>query len=459
MYEVKDKKKHQCYSPADAYEPDLMSEKKCKAFLTWHADKVQAKEACLAFVREMEDLTGVNPLTSCVTIASTAFRVFQKMFLKPNLIALEPRNKWGKHQVNQSQEAIEWLEFEDSKVGGMRRIQHMRNSTDDEVKVVTPVQAYFVDGFDQETQTVYEFQGCWFHGCKRCFKEKRDVTRNCHPDRTVEGVYEATMRKAQMVRAAGYTVVEKWECEYKEGKKTDPDLQAFLKTYEAVPPLEPRDLFFGGRTGATTLYVKAEPGEEIGYQDFTSLYPYVNNYCEYPVGVPEIYLNPSNQNIHSYFGIVQVDVIGPDWLFHPVLPVREGGKLTFPLCGKCVKEEQEKPWLERSNMCGHSTQERTLHGTWCTPELQKAVEEGYQILKIHEVWHFTPENRHVGLFKDYVNTWLKLKQESAGWPAGCETPEQTAAYVKCYEDHESIKLENVAENSGWKAVAKMLLNS
>ena len=65
-------------------------------------------------------------------------------------------------------------------------------------------------------------------------------------------------------------------------------------------------------------------------------------------------------------------------------------------------------------MCGHSTQERTLPGTWYTPELQKAVEKGYQILKIHEVWHFTPENRRVGLFKDYVNTWLKLKQESAG---------------------------------------------
>lgn len=184
----------------------------------------------------------------------------------------------------------------------------------------------------------------------------------------------------------------------------------------------------------------------------------MNKYCEYPVGVPEIYLNPSNQDIHSYFGIAQVDVIGPDRLFHPVLPVREGGKLTFPLCGKCVKEEQEKPWLERSNMCGHSTQERTLRGTWCTPKLQKAVEEGYQILKIHEVWHFTPENRRVDLFKDYVNTWLKLKQESAGWPAGCDMPEQKAAYVKCYEDHESIRLENVAQNSGWKAVAKMLLN-
>lgn len=99
-------------------------------------------------------------------------------------------------------------------------------------------------------------------------------------------------------------------------------------------------------------------------------------------------------------------------------------------------------------MCGHSRQERTLRGTWTTLELQKAVEKGYQILKNHEVWHCTPENRRVGLFKDYVNTWLKLKEESAGWPAGCETPEQKAAYVKRYEDHEGIKLENVAETPG-----------
>lgn len=127
-----------------------------------------------------------------------------------------------------------------------------------------------------------------------------------------------------MLRAAGYTVVEKWECEYKQVKQTDPDLQAFLKTHEAVPPLEPRDAFFGGRTGATTLYAKAEPGEEILYKDFTSLYFWVNTYCEYPLGLPERYLNPSNQDIHSYFGLALVDVIATERLFHPVLPVREG---------------------------------------------------------------------------------------------------------------------------------------
>ena len=67
---------------------------------------------------------------------------------KPDLIALEPRNGWRKNQGNQSQEAIEWLEFEDSKVGGMRRIQHVRTSLNGEVKVLAPAQTFCVDGYD-----------------------------------------------------------------------------------------------------------------------------------------------------------------------------------------------------------------------------------------------------------------------------------------------------------------------
>lgn len=373
-------------------------------------------------------------------------------------MALEPRNGWRKHQVNQSQEAIEWLEFEDSKVGGMGRIHLVRNSRDGEVKVLTPAQAYFVDGYDEVTRMVYEFHGCWFYGCKRCFKDKRDVTRNCHPDRTVEQVYEATVRKTQMLRQAGYTVIKKWECKYQRDKKTNVELQEFLKMYEVVPPLNPRDAFFGGRTGPTTLYAKTDPNERIKYQDYTSLYPWVNKYCEYLVRFPEKYLNPTDQDIKHYFGVAVVDVLPPERLFHPVLPVCEGGKLTFLLCGQCVKEQQKKPWLDRSNMCLHSTKERTIRGTWSTIELQRAEEKGYKILKIHEVFHFTPENWRVGLFERYVNTWLKLKQESAGWPTGCETEEEKAEYLRVYEEHEGIKLENVAENPGRQAIAKLLLN-
>lgn len=109
-------------------------------------------------------------------------------------------------------------------------------------------------------------------------------------------------------------------------------------------------------------------------------------------------------------------------------------------------------------MCGHPREERILRGVWCTCEIQKSVEKGYELIKIHEVFHFRPENHRTGLFAKYINTWLKLKQESTGRPSDCGTPEKKAEYVRKYEEHEGIKLENVAENPGRKAIAKMLLN-
>ena len=69
----------------------------------------------------------------------------------------------------------------------------------------------------------------------------------------------------------------------------------------------------------------------------------------------------------------------PRKLYHPVLPYRHAGKLTFPLCATCVQEEMAKHPLERSYRYKHSNEERTLTGTWCTPDLQKAVELGYEI--------------------------------------------------------------------------------
>ena len=102
-----------------------------------------------------------------------------------------------------------------------------------------------------------------------------------------------------------------------------------------------------------------------------------------------------------------------------------------------------------------------LRGTWCTPELVKAIERGYTLVKIHEVWHFPPEQRRTALFKDYVDTWLKLKQESAGWPGWCQTVEQKREYIFNYQEREGIQLEiaRIAKNPGRKATAKLMLNS
>ena len=80
--------------------------------------------------------------------------------------------------------------------------------------------------------------------------------------------------------------------------------------------------------------------------------------------------------------------------------------------------------------------ERALTGSWCTPELEKAVEMGYVISHAHEVCHFEETRR--GLFVEYVNTWLNIKVEACGWPSGCDTEEQRRAYVEDFERHEGI---------------------
>lgn len=92
-------------------------------------------------------------------------------------------------------------------------------------------------------------------------------------------------------------------------------------------------------------------------------------------------------------------------------------------------------------------EQRAVVGTWYTPELEKAVEEGYRILKTYEVFHFEESSHydHItgtgGLFAEYVNTFLKIKQDAAGWPEGCETEEQKREYIMLYKEKEGIDLD------------------
>ena len=135
-----------------------------------------------------------------------------------------------------------------------------------------------------------------------------------------------------------------------------------------------------GRTNASQLYCDTNEGEEIKYVDFTSLYPWVNKYCRYPVGHPEM-ITKDFGDMKDYFGIAKVKILPPRGLYHPVLPYRSNGKLKFPLCRTCADTENVDP-------CTCSDDDRALTGTWCTPEIQTAVRLGYTIQKMYEVYHW-----------------------------------------------------------------------
>ena len=178
---------------------------------------------------------------------------------------------------------------------------------------------------------------------------------------------------------------------------------------------------------------------------------------------------------HPYRGLIKCRVLAPKGLLHPLLPVRSAGKLCFPLCKTCVHSRQTEP-------CEHSEEERSFSGAWCTIELYKALELGYKVLdisevilklfnflffkKIFQVWHYEQwskyegEDPESGLFTEYINTFLKIKQEASGWPEWVETEEDKQRYVCDYHAKEGILLDplKIEKNGALRQLAKLCLN-
>lgn len=65
-----------------------------------------------------------------------------------------------------------------------------------------------VDGLDAVRKVVYEFQGCFWHGCPHCYDPAAP-----HPrvGGTYADLFAATQRRSKAIRDAGYLLVEMWE--------------------------------------------------------------------------------------------------------------------------------------------------------------------------------------------------------------------------------------------------------
>jgi hypothetical protein len=135
-------------------------------------------------------------------------------------------------------------------------------------------------------------------------------------------------------------------------------------------------------------------------------------------------------------------------------------KLTFPLCHTCA--------MNRTKDCEHSDEERAIKGTWVTAELYKAVQMGYKVQKIYEVWHYKETRQFskdseedTSLFAAYVNCFLKLKVEKSGWPNWVKTEADQEKFIRDFEEQEGIKLDSaeIEKNEALRSIAKLLLNS
>ena len=95
--------------------------------------------------------------------------------------------------------------------------------------------------------------------------------------------------------------------------------------------------------------------------------------------------------------------------------------------------------------CSHENlDDRCLLETWCTLELHKAVRHGYEILEVYEVYHFGKTSR---IFEQFMNMFLKLKQEVSGFPSSCFAEDGSVCdevvdeFFKAYLNHKDIELD------------------
>jgi hypothetical protein len=222
---------------------------------------------------------------------------------------------------------------------------------------------------------------------------------------------ERTRRITQKFKDQGCGVIEMWECNFIDENKLTKNMLRMLRERDFFinTNLNPRDALFGGRVSPAVMYAFGGD-KKIRYNDFTSLYPYVQKIYDYPTKHPEITRGTekcAKINLEYVFGLIKCKILPPLNLLFPVLPHRTT-KLTFPLCRTCADT--------LCDLCTHNEEERVLYGTWVSVEIHAALKQGYVVKEVYEIYHYA--NRE-NFFDTYVNTFMKLKQESSGVPKNC----------------------------------------
>ena len=381
-------------------------------------------------------LENIDPLCY-ITIASVCMKIYRSNYVPKKTIAIVPEyaktDNFSKMSIILSYYMSNGFNIKHALNGGEKKLT-LGNKT------------YKVDGFCEETNTVYEFYGCFWHGCPNCYKLNIINSKN-HKDMST--LNDLTVEKRDTIKNAGYNHVSTYECQLTKNK----EFQKFAKnfTQEIVEPLNPRDAFYGGWTNATKLLYNFKENECGRYVDFCSLYPTVQYYQKYPIGHPTKIFNPEKHDI-SWYGLIKCKVIAPRKLYHAVLPQRikvdNYDKLIFTLCKTCAETRNQ-------NKCEHSDNERSFIGTWTKDEVNLAIDKGYKVLRTYEVWHFDKSTD--ALFKGYIRRFMKIKLESSSYDF--KTKEEEVNFKARIKDSLDINIEKFEFNAGLRSISKLCLNS
>ena len=119
--------------------------------------------------------------------------------------------------------ASKWLDWE--AYSNNKKIRHKYNGKEKRIgKRCLPV-----DGWCADTNTVYQFHGCYWHG-HDCGAMK-NITENKVKNKTMAECIAETENNNVYIKKCGHNLVQMWECEWKEMKRQNVELKEFLKKF------------------------------------------------------------------------------------------------------------------------------------------------------------------------------------------------------------------------------------
>jgi hypothetical protein len=107
--------------------------------------------------------------------------------------------------VQYSKGAMEWIELIES--FDDKKISHALNGGEHRIG------KYSIDGYCKETNTCYEYHGCFWHGCTTCYNPN---TINPFTNRTNGDLYQKTLDRENYIRSKGYNLVVMWEHDWND---------------------------------------------------------------------------------------------------------------------------------------------------------------------------------------------------------------------------------------------------
>src|SRR5260370_15909623 len=101
------------------------------------------------------ELTEIDPITRNFTLASVGLEYYRAKCLNENEIGITPTNGYinGRHKSMRGNIWLEWQE------------KHLGKKISREYKIGP----YYADGYIEEDKHAFEYFGCFYHGCTKCY--------------------------------------------------------------------------------------------------------------------------------------------------------------------------------------------------------------------------------------------------------------------------------------------------